>query len=163
MQSETRAIFTELLGEPIEQIVLGANSSLAIMHDTIVYALLHGLVGGNGPWSTDGPISFVCPSPGYDRHFGLCEGYGIRMIPVPLTGSGPDLSVVEPLVAADPTIRGMWCVPMYSNPTGEVYSDEVVERLAAMPTAAPDFRLFWDNAYAIHHLPEPPATLANVL
>jgi DNA-binding transcriptional MocR family regulator len=160
---ETRALFTELLGAPIEQIVLGDNSSLAIMHDTIVYALLHGLPDGAGPWSKDGPISFVCPSPGYDRHFGLCEGYGIKMIPVPLTGSGPDMSVVEPLVASDPTIRGMWCVPRYSNPTGDVYSPEVIERLAAMPTAAPDFRLFWDNAYGVHHLTEAPKPLANIL
>ena len=160
---EARALFTGLLGAPIEQIVLGDNSSLAIMHDVIVYALLHGLCDSPRPWSQDGPITFLCPSPGYDRHFGLCEGYGIKMIPVPLTGHGPDLDVVEPLVADDPSIRGIWCVPMYSNPTGEVYSDEVVERLATMPTAAPDFRLFWDNAYAVHHLTDSPPRLANIL
>jgi DNA-binding transcriptional MocR family regulator len=160
---ETRALFTELLGAPVEQIVLGDNSSLAIMHDTIVYSLLHGTVDSARPWSQDAPISFLCPSPGYDRHFGLCEGYGIKMIPVPLTGQGPDLDVVERLVADDPTIRGMWCVPQYSNPTGDVYAPEVVERLAKMPTAAPDFRLFWDNAYAVHHLTESPTLVANIL
>jgi DNA-binding transcriptional MocR family regulator len=160
---EARALFSGILGAPIEQIVLGDNSSLAMMHDTIVYALLHGLPESSKPWLQDGPITFLCPSPGYDRHFGLCEGYGIKMIPIPLTGHGPDLDVVEPLVAADPTIRGMWCVPRYSNPTGEVYSDETVERLAAMPSAARDFRLFWDNAYAVHHLTDDPPPLANVL
>jgi DNA-binding transcriptional MocR family regulator len=160
---EARALFSGVLGAPIEQIVLGDNSSLAMMHDVIVYALLHGLCDSPRPWSQDGPIAFLCPSPGYDRHFGLCEGYGIKMIPVPLTGHGPDLDVVEPLVADDPTIRGMWCVPKYSNPTGEIYSAETVERLAAMPTAAPDFRLLWDNAYAVHHLTDDPPELANVL
>jgi DNA-binding transcriptional MocR family regulator len=160
---EARALFAGILGAPIEQIVLGDNSSLALMHDVIVYALLHGLPESPRPWSQDGPITFVCPAPGYDRHFGLCEGYGIKMISVPLTGHGPDMDVVEGLVADDPTIRGMWCVPRYSNPTGEVYSDETVERLAAMPTAAPDFRLFWDNAYAVHHLTANPQPLANIL
>lgn len=160
---EARALFAGVLGAPIEQIVLGDNSSLALMHDSIVYGLLHGLCDSPRPWSQDGPISFLCPSPGYDRHFGLCEGYGIKMIPVPLTGHGPDMDVVEPLAASDPTIRGIWCVPKYSNPTGEVYSDETVERLAAMPTAAPDFRIFWDNAYAVHHLTDDPPELANIL
>ena len=160
---ETRALFTELLGAPVEQIVLGDNSSLAIMHDTIVYSLLHGTADSARPWSKEERISFVCPSPGYDRHFGLCEGYGITMLPVPLTGQGPDMDAVERLVADDPSIRGMWCVPQYSNPTGDVYSPEIVERLAAMKTAAPDFRLFWDNAYAVHHLTETPTLVANIL
>jgi DNA-binding transcriptional MocR family regulator len=160
---EARALFAGILDAPIEQIVLGDNSSLALMHDVIVYALLHGLCDSPRPWSQDGPITFLCPSPGYDRHFGLCDGYGIKMIPVPLTGQGPDMDVVEPLVASDPTIRAMWCVPKYSNPTGETYSDETVERLAAMKTAAPAFRLLWDNAYAVHHLTDDPPELANVL
>lgn len=161
--SETRAIFTGLLGAPIEQIILGDNSSLALMHDVIVFALLFGLPESPRPWTKEEQITFLCPAPGYDRHFGLCEGFGIKMIPVPLTGSGPDLRLVEALAAEDPTIRGMWCVPRFSNPTGEVYSPETIERLAAMPTAAPDFRLFWDNAYGVHVLDDDAPELANVL
>ncbi len=132
------------------------------MHDTIVTALLHGVPGGARAWSAE-PIAFLCPSPGYDRHFAICEGFGIRMIPVALTGSGPDMDTVERLVAADPSIKGMWCVPKYSNPTGETYSPATVARLAKMPVAAPDFRLFWDNAYAVHHLTETRHELANLL
>jgi DNA-binding transcriptional MocR family regulator len=161
--SETRALFTGLLGAPIEQIILGDNSSLALMHDVIVYATLFGLPDSPRPWSKEEQITFLCPAPGYDRHFGICEGFGIKMIPVPLTGQGPDLTLVERLVADDPTIRGIWCVPRFSNPTGEVYSPETVERLAAMPTAAPDFTLFWDNAYSVHVLTDTAPELANVL
>jgi len=160
---ETRAIFTDLVGAPIEQIILGDNSSLALMHDTIVYALLFGLPDGERPWSKEEQITFLCPAPGYDRHFGLCEGFGIKMIPIPMTGNGPDMDLVESLVASDPTVRGMWCVPRFSNPTGETYSPETVERLAKMPTAAPDFRLFWDNAYGVHTLTDTAPALANIL
>jgi len=160
--SETRALFTELLGAPVEQIILGDNSSLALMHDVIVYAFLFGLPQSPKPWSRD-EITFLCPAPGYDRHFGICEGFGIKMIPVPILESGPDMSIVEPLVANDPTIRGIWCVPRFSNPTGEVYSPETVERLAAMPSAAPDFTLFWDNAYGVHVLDDDAPELASVL
>lgn len=159
---EARAIFTDMLGVPVDRILIGGNSSLALMHDCIVYALLHGLPGGRAPWSKQSEIAFVCPVPGYDRHFALCEGYGIRMIPVPLTGRGPDMSVVERLVANDASIKGIWCVPKYSNPTAEIYAPEVVERLAAMRTAASDFRIFWDNAYAAHHLTATRHELANI-
>jgi DNA-binding transcriptional MocR family regulator len=161
--SETRAIFTDLMGAPIEQIILGDNSSLALMHDVIVYATLFGLPGGARPWVKEEQITFLCPAPGYDRHFGICAGFGIKMIPISLTGSGPDMDTVESLAASDPTIRGMWCVPRFSNPTGEVYSAETVERLAKMPTAAPDFRLFWDNAYGVHTLTDTAPELANIL
>jgi DNA-binding transcriptional MocR family regulator len=156
---EARALFAPMLGAPPSQIVIADNSSLAVMHDCIVWALLKGVPGSTEPWSKP---AFICPVPGYDRHFALCEEYGIRMLPVPLTGHGPDVDAVEAL-AADPSVKGMWCVPKYSNPSGEVYSDETVRRLAAMRTGAPDFRLFWDNAYAVHHLTERRHEIANIL
>ena len=159
--AETRALFATLMGAPADQIVVANNSSLALMHDTIVYALLKGVPGGR-PWSKEEPISFLCPVPGYDRHFALCEGYGIRMIPVDLTGEGPDMEAVEKAVA-DPSVKGIWCVPKYANPSGETYSPATVKRLAAMTTAAPDFRIFWDNAYAVHHLTAERPELANIL
>jgi DNA-binding transcriptional MocR family regulator len=155
---EARALFAPLLGVPPAQIVAANNSSLAVMHDCIVWALLKGVPGGTGPWSNP---AFICPVPGYDRHFALCEEYGIRMLPVSMTPHGPDMDAVETL-AADPAVKGMWCVPKYSNPTGDVYSNETVRRLAAMHTGAPDFRLFWDNAYAVHHLTERRHEIANI-
>jgi DNA-binding transcriptional MocR family regulator len=161
--TEVRKLFSGLMGAAPEQIVASNNSSLALMHDTIVYALLKGTCDSAAPWSTQGEISFLCPVPGYDRHFKICQDYGIRMIPVALRGDGPDMDQVERLVAQDASIKGMWCVPKYSNPTGTVYGDAVVERLAAMKTAAPDFRLFWDNAYAVHHLTDEAVEIANVL
>ena len=157
---EARALFSTLLGAPADRVVVCDNSSLAVMHDCIVWALLKGVPGSVGPWSP--PPTFICPVPGYDRHYSICEEYGIRMVPVPMTGEGPDMDTVEALVA-DPAVKGMWCVPKYSNPTGEVYSNETVRRLAAMPAAAPDFRVFWDNAYAIHHLTERRHEIANIL
>ncbi|GJD56782.1 aminotransferase class I/II-fold pyridoxal phosphate-dependent enzyme [Methylobacterium dankookense] len=160
--AETRALFATLMGAPADQIVVANNSSLALMHDTIVYALLKGVPGGKGPWSKEEPISFLCPVPGYDRHFALCEGYGIRMIPVEMTGEGPDMDAVEKAVA-DPSVKGIWCVPKYSNPSGETYSEATTRRLAAMKTGAPDFRIFWDNAYAVHHLTAERPALANIL
>jgi DNA-binding transcriptional MocR family regulator len=156
---EARALFAPLLGAPPSQIVVNDNSSLAVMHDCIVWSLLKGVPGGSEPWSKP---AFICPTPGYDRHFALCEEFGIRMLPVPMTGQGPDMDAVEEL-AADPSVKAMWCVPKYSNPSGDVYSDETVRRLAAMRTGAPDFRLFWDNAYAVHHLTERKHAIANIL
>ncbi len=158
---EARAIFAPALGAPADQIAIAENSSLAVMHDALVWALLKGVPGGTAPWSK-GDAAFICPTPGYDRHFALCEEYGLRMLPVPLTGSGPDMDKVEAL-ARDPAVKGMWCVPKYSNPSGEIYSDETVRRLASMKTGAPDFRLFWDNAYAVHHLTETRHGLADIL
>ncbi|WP_019708488.1 aminotransferase class I/II-fold pyridoxal phosphate-dependent enzyme [Streptomyces xinghaiensis] len=149
---ELREIFAGPLQVPAGQLLALGNASLTLMHDNVVQALLSVVPGGERRWADEPRVRFVCPVPGYDRHFGVCERYGIDMVPVPLTGEGPDMDAVEELVASDPTIKGMWCVPKYSNPTGEVYSDETVRRLAAMRTAAPDFRLFWDNAYAVHHL-----------
>lgn len=159
---EVRALFAEALGLPADSIVLGNNSSLALMHDCIVWALLKGVPGSERPWSREAAPAFICPVPGYDRHFGLAEDLGFRLLPVPLTGQGPDMEAVEAL-AADPSVKGMWCVPRYSNPTGETYSDETVRRLAAMRTGAPDFRLFWDDAYAVHPLGDRPEPLAPIL
>jgi DNA-binding transcriptional MocR family regulator len=148
-----RAIFGELLGVPVSNLIAGNNASLELMHDTMVFSLLHGGVDSPRPWIEESArIKFLCPSPGYDRHFAITETYGIEMITVPMLEDGPDVDLIEELVAADPAIKGMWCVPVFSNPTGTTYSWEVVRRLVQMQTAAPDFRLFWDNAYAVHTL-----------
>ncbi|GAA0913649.1 aminotransferase class I/II-fold pyridoxal phosphate-dependent enzyme [Nonomuraea longicatena] len=161
--AETRELFGPLLQVPAAQLVVGGNSSLTLMHDTVVHALLTEVPGAARRWIEAGEITFLCPVPGYDRHFTICERFGIKMVAVPMTADGPDMDVVERLVAADAGVKGMWCVPKYSNPSGIVYSEETVRRLAAMPTAAPDFRIFWDNAYAVHHLSERPAELADIL
>lgn len=150
--SELRALLAPVFGVTADQIVLGNNSSLALMHDAIVYALLKGTVGSPRPWSKESRVAFICPVPGYDRHFAICQDFGIEMIPVDLKDEGPDMDAVERLVRDDAGIKGMWCVPKYSNPTGTVYSSSTIERLAAMSAAAPDFRIVWDNAYAVHHL-----------
>jgi aspartate/methionine/tyrosine aminotransferase len=177
---EARRLFSGILGAPAEQVVIANNSSLALMHDTLVFALLKGTCDSVAPWGKaetsriEGAatkesahqegIAFLCPVPGYDRHFKICEDYGIRMIPVALNEDGPDMEQVERLVADDASIKGIWCVPKYSNPTGTVYSPEVIERLAAMKTAAAaDFRLFWDNAYAVHHLTDDRVEIGNIL
>lgn len=160
--AEARALFSPVLGAPPDRIVVGDNSSLALMHDCIVWALLKGAPGSPRPWSKEQDVAFICPAPGYDRHFAICEEYGIRMLPAPMTGQGPDMDVVEAL-AADPAVKGMWCVPKYSNPTGEIYSESTVRRLASMRTGAPDFRLFWDNAYGVHHLTERRHEILNIL
>ena len=148
---EMKAIFADLLETTPANLIVGGASSLTMMHDAVVRGLLHGVPDGAGPWSKS-KIKFLCPAPGYDRHFAICQHHGIEMINIELDANGPDMATVEKLVASDPSIKGMWCVPKYSNPTGETYSAAVVERLAAMPTAAADFRLFWDNAYAVHDL-----------
>ncbi|CDO07733.1 aminotransferase [Mycolicibacterium cosmeticum] len=150
---ELRAIFGELLGVPVPNLIAGNNASLEFMHDAVVFSLLHGGVDSPRPWAEEragAGIKFLCPSPGYDRHFAITESYGIDMVPVPMREDGPDVDLIEELVAGDATIKGMWCVPVYSNPTGATYSWENVRRLVQMRTAAPDFRLFWDNAYAVH-------------
>jgi DNA-binding transcriptional MocR family regulator len=149
---ELRAIFGELLGIPVPNLIAGNNASLELMHDVVVYSMLHGGVDSVRPWIAEPAVKFICPAPGYDRHFGITETLGIEMIPVPMREDGPDVDVIEELVAADAAIKGMWCVPVYSNPTGVTYSWETVRRLVQMHTAAADFRLIWDNAYPVHTL-----------
>ncbi|TQM13468.1 aminotransferase class I/II-fold pyridoxal phosphate-dependent enzyme [Pseudonocardia kunmingensis] len=161
--AELRELFAPFLQVPAEQLIAFGNSSLELMHDTLVHALLSPLPGAEKRWVDEERVVFLAPVPGYDRHFGVCERLGIELLMVPMTDDGPDMDVVEELVAADPTIKGIWCVPKYSNPTGAVYSDETVRRLASMPTAAPDFRIIWDNAYAVHHLTEDEVEIADVL
>ena len=159
---ELRALLAPLFGATADQTIIGDNSSLALMHDAIVYSLLSGSSDSATPWST-GRTAFLCPVPGYDRHFAICQDFGIEMIPVDMRDDGPDMDAVERLVADNAGIKGMWCIPKYNNPTGSVFSDAVVDRLAAMQTAAPDFRLFWDNAYAVHHLTDTRIEIASVI
>ena len=157
--SELKELFAGILDLEPSQIIVGGNSSLNMMFDTIAQAMTHGL--GGEPWMKQGEIKFICPVPGYDRHFAITEHFGIKMIPVPTTEEGPDMDKVEALVR-DPAVKGMWCVPKYSNPEGITYSDTVVKRLANMKPAAKDFRIFWDNAYVIHDLYEKGDSLLNI-
>lgn len=152
--AELRAIFAELLNVNPELLIALGNSSLEIMHDLVAFSLLYGTADSERPWSKEDEIKVLTPVPGYDRHFAICEGFGFTMIPVPLNADGPDMNVVKQLVANDPSIKGIWCVPTYSNPTGTTYSEEITRELVAMTTAATDFRIIWDNAYAIHTLVE---------
>ena len=159
---ELREIFAPLLNVPVDQLVAGGNASLAIMHDTLVFSLLKGTVDSYAPWLRGG-VKFICPVPGYDRHFALCEQYGIEMIPVELGANGPDLEEVRELAAEDPAIKGIWVVPTYANPNGAVYTEDVTRALLEMPTAADDFRIFWDNAYAVHHLTDDEIPALDIL
>jgi DNA-binding transcriptional MocR family regulator len=148
---EFRALFSDVLRVPVPQLLALGNASLTVMHDLVSFALLHGLPESVRPWSAEETITFLCPVPGYDRHFTICEHLGIRMVTVPMNDDGPDVDAVKVLLETDPTIRGMWCVPVHSNPTGAIYSESVTRALVSLP-ASPDFRIFWDNAYAVHHL-----------
>jgi aspartate/methionine/tyrosine aminotransferase len=162
---EAKELFAPIHGVSPKNIIIGGNSSLQMMYDTITRAMLAGVGEGEIPWANAGknaPIKFLCPVPGYDRHFSICESLGIEMLNVPMNDDGPDMDIVEELVGNDECIKGIWCVPMYSNPTGITFSDETVRRFARMKTAAADFRIFWDNAYAVHHLSDTPDVLANI-
>ncbi len=157
--SELKELFAGILGLLPSQIIVGGNSSLNMMYDTVAQAMTHGL--GGEPWMKQGEIKFICPVPGYDRHFAITEHFGIKMIPVQNNADGPDMDKIEELIK-DSSVKGMWCVPKYSNPEGITYSDEVVKRLANMKPAAKDFRIFWDNAYAIHDLYDEGDELLNI-
>ncbi|MBW2436991.1 MAG: aminotransferase class I/II-fold pyridoxal phosphate-dependent enzyme [Deltaproteobacteria bacterium] len=158
-----KALFCKFVDVEPDELLIGGNSSLNLMHDTILRAMVKGTLDDTPPWGQLPKVKFLCPSPGYDRHFFICEYLGIEMIPIEMSDSGPDMDLIEDLVAEDDLIKGIWCVPKYSNPTGVIYSDETVERLANMKTRANDFRIFWDNAYAVHHLADKPAPLKNML
>jgi len=158
---ELREIFAELLGIPVDQLLAGNNASLSMMHDTLTFALLHGTPEQPTPWR-DGPVKFLCPAPGYDRHFAICQHLGIEMITIEMRQDGPDMDAVREHVA-DPAVKGMWLVPTYSNPTGAIVSEEIAAELASLETAAPDFRIMWDNAYAVHDLTDQHVKTADIL
>ena len=162
--TEARQLFADLLETQVENVMAIGNSSLNLMYDTIARCMLFTLPDGELPWSKYDKIRFICPVPGYDRHFFVTQSFNIEMIPVPMQDDGPDMDMIESLVAADPLIKGMWAVPVYSNPEGTTFSAEVCRRLAAMTTAAPDFRIMWDNAYVVHHLdPDHPESTPDIL
>ncbi len=157
---ELKNLFSEIMGVEPDNVIVGGNSSLNMMYDTVSQAMTHGFAGEK-PWLLQNGVKFLCPVPGYDRHFAICEHFGIEMVNVPLKEDGPDMDIIEELIK-DPSVKGMWCVPKYSNPDGIVYSDETVKRIAAMKPAAKDFRIFWDNAYAIHCFRDEDVELLNI-
>jgi DNA-binding transcriptional MocR family regulator len=157
---EAKALMAAIMDTPPDTVIVGGNSSLNLMFDTIARAMTHGM-GGAQPWMQQGRVKFLCPAPGYDRHFSVCEHFGIEMIPVDMRPDGPDMEAVRSH-AADPAVKGMWCIPRFSNPQGYVYSDETVRAIAALTPAAPDFRVFWDNAYAVHTLYEDAPALTGI-
>lgn len=160
---EAKELFAPMLGVSKNEIFIGGSSSLTLMYDTLAKLMIFGASKEAVPYCKQEKIKFLCPVPGYDRHFLITEQLGIEMINIPMTSEGPDMDLVEQYVNNDPTVKGIWCVPMYANPTGITYSDETVKRFAALKPAAEDFRIFWDNAYCIHHLTDTPDKLLNIL
>ena len=160
---EAKRLFMEMIGVGRWEIIIGGNSSLQMMYDVLAKAMLLGVKDSPKPWCKCEKVKWLCPAPGYDRHFAICEAFGIEMITVPMLSDGPDMDMVEKLVAEDEAIKGIWCVPRYANPTGVVYSDRVVTRFANMKTAAPDFRIFWDDAYCVHSLDDNVPRILNIL
>ena len=159
---EAKELFGELLGLKMENIIMGGQSSLALMYDTVIKAYVLGVYGGSKPWGQQGPLKFLCPVPGYDRHFRITQEFGFEMINIPLSETGPDMDLVRYYVESDPSVKGIWCVPKYSNPTGCTYSRETVEAFAELKPAADDFRIFWDNAYFVHGFREEDDELYNI-
>lgn len=161
--AEAKTLFAEYLEVATDEIIIGSNSSLSLMYDTLLRAMMFGVVDSPVAWCKLPEVKFLCPVPGYDRHFSISEHLGIKMIPIAMNADGPDMEQIERLVAEDDSIKGMWSVPKYSNPSGITYSPEVVARLAKMRCKANDFRIIWDNAYTVHHLSDTPDYLANLL
>lgn len=160
---EAKRLFMEMIGVGRWEIIIGGNSSLQMMYDVLAKAMLLGVKDSPKPWCRCEHVKWLCPAPGYDRHFAICQAFGIEMITVPMNDDGPDMDIVEKLVSEDPDIKGIWCVPRYANPTGVVYSNEVIKRFANLSPAAPDFRIFWDDAYCVHHLIDNPPEMAHIL
>lgn len=160
---DAKKLFGELLGVNENEIIIGGNSSLTLMYDAVCRAWTHGVYGSSKPWSKCEKVKFLCPVPGYDRHFAITENFGIEMINIPMNSDGPDMDMIEKLVSEDESIKGIWCVPLYTNPDGFAYSDEVVRRFANLSPKAEDFRIFWDNAYCVHHLTDTPDRILNIL
>lgn len=159
---EARKLMADMMDTTPEHVIVCGNASLTIMYDTVSRSMTHGVCGST-PWCKLDTVKFLCPVPGYDRHFAITEHFGIEMINIPMTENGPDMDMVEKYVSEDASIKGIWCVPKYSNPQGVCYSDETVKRMAALKPAAEDFRIFWDNAYVIHHLFEEPEKQVKIL